>query len=43
MPDLPKTVSDKIRRIELRKHEIEIRSKKIREEQEYFESDFIKA
>jgi len=39
--DLPKTISGKIRRTELRKHEVELRNRKMRAKNEYFESDFL--
>jgi len=39
-PELPKTVSGKIKRTELRNHETELRSKKTRASNEYFEGDF---
>jgi len=38
--ELPKTVSGKIRRVDLRKLETELRRKNMRGEGEYFESDF---
>jgi acetyl-CoA synthetase len=38
--ELPKTVSGKIKRTELRKHEADIRTKNARSKNEYFESDF---
>ncbi len=40
MPELPKTISGKIKRADLRKHESELRSRKGRDENEYFESNF---
>jgi len=40
VPELPKTISGKIRRVELRKYEEELRRKGERAEEEYFESDF---
>ncbi|WP_243668773.1 hypothetical protein [Vulcanisaeta sp. JCM 16161] len=40
MPELPKTISGKIRRVELRGLEREKRNKGIRSEHEYFEDDF---
>jgi acetyl-CoA synthetase len=39
-PELPKTVSGKIRRTELRNYETQLRSKKARASNEYFEGDF---
>ena len=38
--ELPKTVSGKIKRNDLRKTETEFRSKNMRSKNEYFESDF---
>jgi len=39
-PELPKTVSGKIKRTDLRDYEMELRSKKARASNEYFEGDF---
>ncbi|MGQ9551841.1 MAG: acyl-CoA synthetase [Candidatus Bathycorpusculaceae bacterium] len=39
-PELPKTVSGKIKRTDLRVYEMELRSKKARASNEYFEGDF---
>ena len=38
--ELPKTLSGKIRRVDLRKLEAERRERNVRDEQEYFEEDF---
>lgn len=40
MAELPKTISGKIRRAELKRQEIDRRKRNIREENEYFERDF---
>lgn len=38
--ELPKTLSGKIRRVDLRKLEAERRERNVRDDQEYFEEDF---
>jgi acetyl-CoA synthetase len=40
MPELPKTISGKIRRAELREYESKLRESNARDQNEYFESDF---
>jgi len=40
MAELPKTISGKIRRAELKRQEMDRRKRNIREENEYFETDF---
>jgi hypothetical protein len=40
MTELPKTISGKIKRADLRRYELELRNRNARDENEYFETDF---
>lgn len=40
MPELPKTISGKIRRADLREYELELRSRSLKAENEFLEADF---